>query len=201
MLFDIDRFLDGFSASHAETGNPFVRKHSCWRVIKGGPQARCDFRPNRSSMANRFKDSTIFCLWRRSTQGMTLWEIKADPDMPQFIADGMTPFIRRVIAHNLDPAQWVLLVPPARRHIEGNFAHRTARLIAAALGLDCHTDAAVPLNKRRIGYEVAPANLPPQPNVILFDDFVTTGSTIKAMHIMLTAAGKTVFSFAAVNNE
>lgn len=43
--------------------------------------------------------------------------------------------------------------------------------------------------------------LPQEPNVIVFDDFVTTGSTLKGMNELLRPLGKTLLFVAGINNK
>ena len=46
-----------------------------------------------------------------------------------------------------------------------------------------------------------PHNVPVEKNVIVFDDFVTTGSTILAMKNMLHSLGKNPVFFCGINNK
>ena len=43
--------------------------------------------------------------------------------------------------------------------------------------------------------------LPEEPNVIVFDDFVTTGSTLKAMKELLLPLGKNLLFVSGINNK
>ena len=43
--------------------------------------------------------------------------------------------------------------------------------------------------------------LPAEPNLIVFDDFVTTGSTISSMYRLLEPLGKNLVFFVGINNN
>jgi len=54
--------------------------------------------------------------------------------------------------------------------------------------------------KRDIFAEFILNRLPDAPNIIVFDDFVTTGSTLKAMRQLLSPLNKSLLFVAGINN-
>ena len=73
--------------------------------------------------------------------------------------------------------------------------------IAKELGIPFYFDCAHCHSKQRVGAVFDPNNLPHEPNVIVFDDFVTTGSTLLAMKNLLQEHGKNPVFFAGINNK
>ena len=55
--------------------------------------------------------------------------------------------------------------------------------------------------RERINAVFTANNIPAEQNVIVFDDFVTTGSTIIAMKNLLDSLGKTSVYFIGINNH
>lgn len=200
MLFDVAGFLDKFSSPSKDGDeNLFRTKQKAWGGHTNKPEPRCDFAPNRHSMVMR--GVVALTLFKRSPFGQCLSEVKTDPGRPDFIAMKSAEFLRRVLSPNLDPGQWAVVTPPARRHLTENFAQKTGRLLAGLLGIECHVDVAICKNKKRVNAIYTLDKLPTQNNLIVFDDIITTGSTFISMDRLLTPLGKNCLFFAAINNK
>ena len=76
-----------------------------------------------------------------------------------------------------------------------------AEQLAGFLHIPFYFDCARCRSKQRVGAEFDPHNVPVENNVIVFDDFVTTGSTILAMKNMLHSLGKNPVFFCGINNK
>ena len=76
-----------------------------------------------------------------------------------------------------------------------------ANQIAAALQIPFYFDCAHCRNRQRVGAIFDPNNIPREDNVIVFDDFVTTGSTLQAMKNLLQEQGKNPVFFCGINNK
>lgn len=161
---------------------------------------RCDFKPGRAVIRMK-KPLFVHCLWRRSVLGRTLSEIKADKDMISFFADHLTPFIADLAGHHLAAGGYVLVTPPPRRHLQGNFAQSVGRRIAASIGIGFAPDTFRVKARNRINAVFDVVNMPPQPNVILFDDILTTGSTMQACMRAFQPFNKNILYFAGISNE
>ena len=162
-------------------------------------EARCDF--TRRIRLTRRADTFFISLWQKSLYGRTLTDIKSDDSMVQFFADNITPIIKEILGEHLTDGSWCIVTTPKRRHLIKNFATRISEQIAAQLHIPFYEDVAHCRTKQRIGAVFTMNNLPSEPNCIVFDDFVTTGSTLKAMRTVLTEHGKNCVFFTGINNK
>lgn len=162
-------------------------------------EARCDF--TRRIRLTRRADTFFISLWQKSLYGRTLTDIKSDDSMVSFFADNITPLIRDILGEHLIDGSWCIITTPKRRHLVKNFATRISEQIAAQLKIPFYEDVAHCRTKQRIGAVFTMNNLPTEPNCIVFDDFVTTGSTLKAMRTVLTEHGKNCVFFTGINNK
>ena len=162
-------------------------------------EARCDFQYH--LRLTRRASTNFITIWQKSVFGRTLTEIKSDDSMVDYFADSLAPVIRECIGYYLQDGSWAIVTTPMRRHKERNFASRIAERLAQGLGIPFYFDCAHCRSKQRVGAVFEAANIPKEPNVIVFDDFVTTGSTLLAMKNLLQSQGKNVTFFAGINNK
>ena len=106
-----------------------------------------------------------------------------------------------VLGSFLSPDDFAVVTTPKRRHKERNFATLIAMRIAEQLGLPFFEDCAFAPSKHRVGTVFTANNIPPQRNIIVFDDFVTTGQTLVSMQNLLVSLGKNCTFFAGINNK
>lgn len=162
-------------------------------------EARCDF--TRRIRLTRRADTFFISLWQKSLYGRTLTDIKSDDSMVPFFADNISPLIKEILGESLQTGSWCIVTTPKRRHLVKNFATRISEQIATQLHIPFYEDVAHCRTKQRIGAVFTMNNLPHEPNCIVFDDFVTTGSTLKAMRAVLTEHGKNCVFFTGINNK
>ena len=161
-------------------------------------EARCDFTP-RPRLVPR-AGLLFISLWQKSLMGRTLTDIKADDaEIPHF-ADCMAPLISQVLGEHLCSGNWCICTSPKRRHTTKNFASLITERIALHLGIPFYEDVAVCHSKHRVNAVFEMNNLPRENNIIVFDDFVTSGSTLKSMKNLLAQYNKNFVFFAGVNN-
>ena len=96
---------------------------------------------------------------------------------------------------------WAIVATPKRRHLTHNFASLIAEEIGNRLGIPFYDDCAHARTRERINAVFTANNIPAEQNIIVFDDFVTTGSTIIAMKNLLDSLGKTSVYFIGINNH
>lgn len=162
-------------------------------------EARCDFQ-FRLRLTRRASTDFI-SIWQKSIFGRTLTDIKSDDSMVPFFADSIVPIISQVLGTHLSAGQWAIVATPMRRHKERNFASRIAETIASRLSIPFYFDCAHCHSKHRVGAVFTPNNIPHEPNVIVFDDFCTTGSTLSSMRVLLEEHGKNCVFFCGINNK
>ena len=173
-----------------------VNKRKSWDKTV---EARCDFTYKLS--LTRRSDVDFISIWKKSVYGRTLTDIKGDPDMVTFFADNITPVIRETLGYHLADGSWAVCTSPKRRHKEKNFATLISERIAASLGIPFYEDVAFCHTKQRVNAVFSLNVLPKEPNIIVFDDFVTTGQTLAAMKHLLQPLGKNLVFFTGINNK
>ena len=199
LIPDLSDFLASFSPPSKEGGeNLFERRREAWHEDNRA-EPRCDFAPDRFRLNAR--GLFFLSLWKRSVYGPTLSEIKQAPAMVDRFAEGVAPFIRDIVGHQLASGGWAIITPPPRRHMEGNFAQACAKGIAERLSIPFHPDVARARSRQRVNAVYDLVALPPEPNLIVFDDICTTGSTFMSMRRLLLPLGKNLVFFAAINNK
>lgn len=162
-------------------------------------EARCDFewRPRISRRAGVW----FLSLWQKSLMGRTLSEIKSDPaEIPHF-AEAVSDFLTSVLGPSLSSGSWCICTSPKRRHKERNFASLICERIHERLQIPYYEDVALCRSRQRINAVFDLNRLPVEPNVIVFDDFVTTGSTLKGMRDILLQYNKTLLFITGINNK
>ena len=102
---------------------------------------------------------------------------------------------------NLSPEDYAVVTMPKRRHKVRNFATLIFISIAEQLGLPFFEDCAFAPSKHRVGTVFTANNIPPLRNIIVFDDFVTTGQTLVSMQNLLVSLGKNCVFFTGINNK
>ena len=162
-------------------------------------EARCDF--SYKLRLTRRASTNFITIWQKSVFGKTLTEIKSDDDMIPFFVESLVPVIRECIGYHICDGSWAIVTTPMRRHKDRNFATLVSEGLAKELGIPFYFDCAHCRSKQRVGAVFDANNLPHEPNVIVFDDFVTTGSTILAMKNLLQEYGKNPVFFAGINNK
>ena len=164
-----------------------------------GEEARCDFA---SKLRLTPRASLLFVsLWQKSVFGRTLTDIKSDDTMVGFFVEQLVPVIRGVVGTNLHKGSWAIVTTPMRRHRERNFASLISEGLASELGIPFYFDCARCESRQRVDAVFEANNIPSEANVIVFDDFVTTGSTLLAMKNLLQSFGKNCVFFAGINNK
>ena len=187
------------------------KKRKAWKELDAA-EARCDFAPNRMRITNR-GGVFFITLWKKSVYGRTLTDIKGDDDMVGFFADNITPLIRSVLGSFLSPDDFAVVTTPKRRHKEHNFASLISARLADLLGIRFYEDLAECHSRHRVGAvftfgssfaeRLRSKNEPPikEANIIVFDDFVTTGATMISMRNLLMPLKKNLVFFTAISNK
>lgn len=162
--------------------------------------ARCDLSEEHCHMFPKV-GLRVMAVWRRSVKGPTLAEIKEDDNKVPIFANRVAALISQTLGTNLRDGGFAVVTTPRRRHKQRNFACMVAERIAHNLGIPYREDVAIAHTKQRINVDFDPGNIPPEVNLIVFDDFVTTGSTLASMHRLLAPMGKNCMYFVGVNNQ
>ncbi len=162
-------------------------------------EARCDF--ERKTRITRRSGVFFISLWQKSLYGRTLSEIKADDCMVKYFAENIAPAIAEILGNSLSLGDWAICTTPKRRHLVNNFATRISEQIAVRLGIPFYEDVAFCQSRQRVNAVFVLNRLPKERNVIVFDDFVTTGQTLLAMKNLLSRHEKNIIFFTGINNK
>lgn len=162
--------------------------------------ARCDLSVERLTLTPH-AGIPIISIWKKSIKGRPLTEIKADDSMVDYFASHLTPVINKVLGNYLSKGHWCIVPSPKRRHLTQNFACRIAAEIGSRLGIPYYEDVAIAHSRQRVAVDFDLGTLPEEPNIIVFDDFVTTGSTLSAMYRLLEPYEKNLFFVVGINNN
>jgi hypothetical protein len=174
------------------------KTYAAWK--QNTPEARCDFASGKTHIINR-NGIFVITLWKKSLYGRTLTDIKGDESMVEFFASNIAPLIAKTFGQYLSPDDWCIVTTPKRRHKIKNFASMISERIADKLGIQFVEDVAQCHSKHRVNAVFSLNVLPKQRNIIVFDDFVTTGQTINSMYNLLSQYEKTIVFFAGINNH
>ena len=204
--------LDASFVPSAQSKDLFAeKKRAAWKDVQQA-EARCDFAPNKVRISYRSSTKSlgsaknpafgIISLWKKSLYGRTLTDIKSDPDMVEKFAEGMNTLIRQILGNSLADGDWAIVTSPKRRHKERNFASLISARLADLLGIRFYEDLAECHSKHRVGAVFTFGAEPPKENnIIVFDDFVTTGATMISMRELLRPLGKNLVFFTGINNK
>ena len=162
-------------------------------------EARCDF-THRPSLRHR-AGLYFIALWQKSVYGRTLTDIKGDDSMVGFFAENVGRLISEVLGPDLASGGWCIITTPKRRHLVKNFATRIAEDIAARLHIPFYEDVCSCRNRQRMNAVFTVNFVPKEQNVICFDDFVTTGNTLRSMLNALEPYNKNILFFSGINNK
>jgi len=173
-----------------------VQKRKSWDK---STEARCDF--SYRLRLTRRSDINFISIWQKTVYGRTLTDIKGDPDMVAFFADNICPVIKEMLGYNLHLGSWCICTSPKRRHKVKNFATLISERLGQMLEIPFYEDVAFCHTKQRVNAVFELNVLPKEPNVIVYDDFVTTGQTLAAMRRLLQPLGKNLVWFTNVNNK
>lgn len=204
--------LDGSFAPQGEAKDLFAEKSStkslfteknraAWKDVQQA-EARCDFAPNKVRISYRNPQFGIISLWKKSVYGRTLTDIKADPEMVEFFASNVAKLVGQILGNSLGHGDWAIVTSPKRRHKERNFASLISAHLGSLLGIPFYEDVAECHSKHRVGAVFTFGAEPPkESNVIVFDDFVTSGATMISMRELLLPLGKNLVFFTGINNK
>ena len=194
--------LDASSFSRDESKDLFAeKKRAAWKDVQQA-EARCDFAPNKVRISYRNPAFGIISLWKKSLYGRTLTDIKSDDAMVEKFAEGMNTLIRQILGHSLASGDWCIVTSPKRRHKTRNFASLIAAQLGSLLGILFYEDIAECHSKHRVGAVFTFGAEPPKErNIIVFDDFVTTGATMISMKNLLEPLGYNLVFFTGINNK
>ena len=117
-------------------------------------------------------------------------------------AENLCDYLIRTYGKSLPFGSWCLCTAPRRRHTECfHFATEICRAAASMLGLPFYEGAITCKNRDRLHPEMELVINPEEVNVILYDDVMTTGVTLREARQLLMAQGHNVVQVVAIRNQ
>lgn len=166
-----------------------------WINAKTHKEALCTLIPAPGTVKVRGNDCH-FTFKSSRTEGQSLHKCKAlenagfFADFAAHIASGLVDTDRK--------ADYVVVAAPKRRHPIRNFAEAVAMKLADKLGVRFIPDAFVAITHARMDPQINLRRPFAEPNVILYDDILTTGQTLMAMEKHLN--DKNIIRIIGINN-
>ena len=145
-----------------------------WGKANGG-EAVCDLEP-RLAVHER-KEFSFLSTFSSSEEGIPLSAIKSQENVEMF-ANKAIMFITKVLGVKKGE-DYCIITTPSRRHKDWNFANEVCKVVASKTGIEYIEKFCSAQDRRRIGGKPFKKNCDVKRNVILYDDILTTGSTIR----------------------
>ena len=187
---DIDLGLMGFDAPETYS------KRESWKTS----EKLCSLKKN---VMTREKSGFFYTsFFSTGKHGRPISQIKEDVSLVRPFANNLCDYLERSLGGNFREGDWCICTTPRRRHKEGfHFATEICRSAAESLGIPFREDVVTAKNRDRINAEFTLVSDPPERNVILYDDIITTGITVRETRRLLMESGHTVLPVIAIRNQ
>lgn len=186
----IDMGLMGFADP-----NEYSRRES-WKTSA----KLCDMKLN---VMTREKSGYFYTsFFSTGKKGRPISQIKEDVNLVLPFANNLCDYIERSLGENLADGGWCICTTPRRRHKEGfHFATEICRKASIILGIPFRENVVAAKTRGRIEPEFDLAYDPPEKNIILYDDIITTGITVRETRRLLMEQGHNVLPVIAIRNQ
>ena len=145
--------------------------------------------------------SVTFFESNKKGDGADITAIKTNPENVAPFADCLVDYVLKTLGNNLSAGNWGLVTAPRRRHKQDfHFSTTICETAAKTLGLKFYEDAVSAENRNRIQPEFKLVIDPREVNVILYDDIVSTGETLRTTRRLLLDAGHCVICIVGIKN-
>lgn len=172
-----------------------LKKQKKWQEIK----KLCDLKDHIAT--RRAVDTYYHSMFKVGKNGKPLEELKTEAYVPMF-AEAALEFIRGTTGGNLCECDWCLMTTPRRRHNDGfHFATAICNWISDELRIPFYADAITCKNKARVEPVFTAHTFPPEKNILLYDDIITTGVTLNTARNLFVEAGYTVSAVVSIDNH
>lgn len=171
-------------------------KRPGWNAGKDATESLCDFADRVSYHVHG--EYSFISFYKKSDAGFPLSQIKADFNNTKVFANKAIEVLHKLVGLHHLPG-WCIITTPKRRHKEQNFASATAEIIAKRLNLPFYDNVITAKNRTRVNPVFNLEYTFEEPNVIIFDDILTTGSTLGACRKLL--ADKNCIFLVGINNN
>lgn len=145
-------------------------------------ERKCDFT---DTLRVHIKGSMMYhSLFKTSKEGTPFGEIKQSEEIGTLMAQRACRFLDMQLTSY---EGWCVVTTPRRRHFENfNFSEFVSGLISKYKSITFYKGAVQCINKDRLNPQFHLLRPIEEKKVILFDDIITTGTTLKATRELLT---------------
>lgn len=187
--FDFDMADFGFDIS--EVG----KRRKSWAVT----EKRCNLKKKIKQHSHSGIMYTTF--YEVGKEGKPISEIKEDQGNIEPFAENLCDYLEETLGVNIAKNDWCMVTTPRRRHKKGfHFSTEICRNAAEKLGIPFYLDAFSAENRNRIDPDFKMDIKPKEKNVIVYDDIVTTGQTIRTVRQILMDAGYVTLLVIGIKN-
>ena len=193
--FDIQEMETGAPPTLADTLKEDMKKRSSWGKAKDYKEPCCDL----SDHLQLHKRDCFYyiCSYHNTPTGIPISEVKTEPNV-QLFATKAEEVVRGLVQLR-DTKDWCIITTPKRRHKEKNFASMVATELAKSLGIPFYDDVIESHGRDRLNPDFRQVKDIREGNIILYDDILTTGSTIRACVHLLN--GKNIVCVIGIDNN
>lgn len=150
--------------------------------LKGEGIPLCDLQPR--TALHQLGSIVYFSQYKRTKHGTPFSEIKQSTEIAHEFAEAASNFLLRLVNNTED---WAIITTPRRRHSQGfHFATEVCRMIADQIGITFYENAVQCINRNRLAPEFHLLRPISERNIIVYDDIITTGSTLTATAELLS---------------
>lgn len=188
-LLDIDMADFGFDTS----------KIGHWQKSWAKTEKLCDLKKKIEAHPSGGMIFTSF--YKVGKRGIPVTQIKENPANVPVFADNLCDYLYTLAGDNFSKGSWCIVTTPRRRHKDGfHFATEICSVAAKQLGLPFYIDAFSAKNRTRIEPEFSLDINPKEQNVIVYDDVISTGETLRTVRQLLLDAGHVVLLVVGIRN-
>lgn len=165
--------------------------------IFSGKTTKCVDISHASPSTCKIGGATIRMLWKSNdlNAGLGLREFKT----PEYVSATAEGIAELMLYDGCGGAGWSIVNAPKRRHREWHFATEVARKVAELTKSEFCERFVVAFHNNRFNCVMCVKNRPAKDKVVVIDDIITTGATLKAMDAKLQDYER--HYYVAVNNR
>lgn len=193
--FDIQEMETGAPPTLADTLREDMKKRSSWGKAKEYKEPCCDLTEH---LQLHKRDKFYYtCIFKRSEKGIPLSEIKQQQNARLF-AEKAKEIAKGLIQFG-DRRDWCIITTAKRRHKQKNFAEMVSVELSALLGIPFHADVIESHGRDRINPDFRLVKEVQERNILLYDDILTTGSTLR--HTVSLFPDRNVLCIVGIDNN
>ena len=154
-----------------------IGKRKAWKEAVNYTEPRCNLKEK--IKYHQRSTWSLISSFERTDDGYELNAIKSDFYNVTRFADSACTIIEKLIG-SANRDLYALVIPPKRRHTVKNFAEEVAKVVAEREKLHFYPDAVTAQSKHRVNAIFDLTTTISEPIVIIYDDIITTGSTLRS---------------------